>query len=58
MKFLRDVWDELEKTSWPNRKELTKYTLTVIGMVMFRRLGVFIFGVDTGLSALMSWLIK
>ncbi|ACB59568.1 MULTISPECIES: preprotein translocase subunit SecE [Exiguobacterium] len=56
MKFLRDVWNELKKTSWPKRKELTKYTLTVIGMVIF--MGVFIFGVDSGLSAFMSWLIK
>jgi len=56
MNFLRDVWKERKKTSWPKRQELTKYTLTVIGTVVF--MGVFIFGVDSGINALINWLIK
>ena len=56
MNFLRDVWKELKKTSWPTRKELTKYTITVIATVVV--IGLFVFGVDTGVSYLVNLLIN
>lgn len=56
MKFLRDVLKELRKTSWPTRKELTKYTMTVIATVIV--VGLFVFGVDTGVSYLINLLIN
>ena len=56
MNFLRDVWKELKKTSWPTRKELTRYTITVIATVVV--VGLFVFGVDTGVSYLVNLLIN
>ena len=32
--FFRDVGREMRKVSWPKRKELTKYTITVIATVV------------------------
>lgn len=34
-RFLRDVGKELKRVSWPNRKELTKYTIVVIITIIF-----------------------
>jgi preprotein translocase subunit SecE len=33
--FTRDGWSELKKVRWPNRKELTNYTLVVMATVIF-----------------------
>ncbi|MDX8367584.1 preprotein translocase subunit SecE [Cytobacillus sp. Hm23] len=33
--FLRDVVREMKKVSWPKRKELTRYTITVLSTVVF-----------------------
>ncbi len=32
-KFVVDVWHELKKVRWPNRKELKGYTVVVLGVV-------------------------
>jgi len=32
-KFIIDVWHELKKVRWPNRKELKGYTTVVLGVV-------------------------
>lgn len=31
--FFGDAWAELKRVRWPNRKELTSYTLVVFGTV-------------------------
>ncbi len=49
-KFLRDVVREMKKVSWPKRKELTRYTITVVSTVTF--IAVFFAIVDEGISAL------
>jgi preprotein translocase subunit SecE len=50
--FLGDVFSELKKVRWPNRKELTSYTLVVL--VTITLLAVFLFGVDLGISSLIE----
>jgi preprotein translocase subunit SecE len=33
--FFSDSWSELKKVKWPNRKELTSYTIVVVSVVIF-----------------------
>ncbi|WP_078551154.1 preprotein translocase subunit SecE [Bacillus alkalicellulosilyticus] len=54
-KFLRGVGAELKRVSWPTRKELTRYTLVVIGTVIF--ISVFFWIVDTGISGLIRLIL-
>ncbi|KHF28935.1 Protein translocase subunit SecE [Anoxybacillus sp. BCO1] len=35
MKFFREVVREMKKVSWPKRKELVNYTITVLATVAF-----------------------
>lgn len=53
MQFLREVGSEMRKTSWPKRKELTKYTVVVISTVVF--MAMFFAAVDFGISQFMNW---
>ncbi|MCL1632374.1 preprotein translocase subunit SecE [Sporolactobacillus sp. CPB3-1] len=50
-KFFRDIVTEAKKTSWPNRSELFKYTITVIITVIF--LALFFVVIDLGISQLL-----
>ncbi|NQD65876.1 preprotein translocase subunit SecE [Bacillus haikouensis] len=53
--FFRNVASEMRKVSWPKRKELTRYTITVITTVIF--VAVFFAVVDLGISELMRLII-
>ena len=54
-RFIREVLDELRKVVWPTWGELYRYTLVVIVTVAI--LGVFIGGVDYGISEILRrWL--
>lgn len=53
-RFLRDARAELRKVNWPNRKELTTYTLVVI--VITAIVSGFVGLVDFGLSELFGLL--
>lgn len=33
-KFFKSVWSELKKVSWPNKKEMTTYTIVVVVSVL------------------------
>lgn len=48
--FFKNVLSEMRKTSWPKRKELSKYTLVVISTLIF--MAVFFVLVDLGISKL------
>ncbi|MDZ5474279.1 preprotein translocase subunit SecE [Bacillus sp. 31A1R] len=48
--FFKDVSSEMRKVSWPKRKELTNYTVTVLATVVF--FAVFFALIDTGISEL------
>lgn len=43
-RFLKEVVGELKKLTWPTRKELVSYTLTVMGFILL--LGVIIYVLD------------
>lgn len=55
-KFFSNVSSEMRKVSWPKRKELVNYTITVIGTVVF--LTVFFVIVDFGVSNLVKWILS
>ncbi|MFD2681014.1 preprotein translocase subunit SecE [Bacillus seohaeanensis] len=55
IKFFRNVSSEMRKVSWPKRKELTRYTITVITTVVF--VAVFFAVIDLGISELMRVII-
>lgn len=54
--FFRNISSEMRKVSWPKRKELTNYTITVIVTVVL--LAVFFMVVDLGISSLIEWILK
>ncbi|KMJ56772.1 preprotein translocase subunit SecE [Bacillus sp. LL01] len=54
--FFRDVAREMKKVSWPKRKEMTRYTITVVTTVLF--VTVFFWVVDMGISELLRTVIK
>jgi len=43
VKFFKSVMAELKKVSWPNRKELTNYTLVVLFMGFITAIGIWVF---------------
>jgi preprotein translocase subunit SecE len=49
--FFTDSWSELKKVKWPNRKELTTYTLVVLVTVIF--VTVYFALLDYGISELL-----
>ena len=54
-KFFGDVVREMKKVSWPKRKELVKYTVTVLSTVVF--VAVFFSIVDLGISSLIRLIL-
>ncbi len=54
--FLGQVREELEKVTWPSRKETYGTTLVVIILVLL--VGVYLWAVDTSLSTLIRSLLK
>ncbi|MFD2369473.1 preprotein translocase subunit SecE [Brevibacillus sp. GCM10020057] len=53
--FFGDVMSELKKVRWPNRKELTTYTLVVMVTVVV--MALFFFVVDLGISRLIDLIL-
>jgi preprotein translocase subunit SecE len=43
VKFFKSVIAEMKKVSWPNRKELTNYTLVVLFMGFITSVGIWVF---------------
>lgn len=54
--FFRGVLSEMRKTSWPKRKELTRYTIIVITTLLF--MAAFFMVVDLGVSKLLRWYLE
>lgn len=48
--FFKSVKSEMEKTSWPTKEELFKYTIIVVSTVIFFL--VFFYALDIGINAL------
>jgi preprotein translocase subunit SecE len=53
-RFLSEVRNELGRVTWPSRKEVYATTLVVILTSIF--FGVYLYGIDLILNALMGWL--
>ncbi|KIL52254.1 preprotein translocase subunit SecE [Jeotgalibacillus campisalis] len=53
--FFRNVSSEMRKVSWPKRKELTRYTITVLSTVVF--VALFFFVIDLGITAVIDWIL-
>lgn len=53
--FFGDVMSELKKVRWPNRKELTTYTIVVIITVVL--LALFFFVIDLGISRVIDLIL-
>lgn len=49
--FFGDAWAELKRVRWPNRKELTSYTLVVFGTVAI--ITLYFALLDLGISELL-----
>ncbi|UOR10624.1 preprotein translocase subunit SecE [Halobacillus amylolyticus] len=55
-KFFKNVAREMRKVSWPKGRELTRYTITVLGTVAF--VAVFFAVVDLGISQVLELISK
>ncbi|KMY46115.1 preprotein translocase subunit SecE [Bacillus sp. FJAT-27916] len=55
LEFFRGVSREMKKVSWPKRKELTTYTITVLATVII--MSVFFAVIDLGLSELIRLIL-
>lgn len=53
--FFQGVKSEMEKTSWPTKEELFKYTVIVVSTVIFFL--VFFYALDLGITALKNLLL-
>ena len=54
--FIRDVWAELKRTSWPNRKEVESTTVVVVVFVLI--CSAYLFVVDVVLRTGMERLFR
>ncbi|WP_025028120.1 preprotein translocase subunit SecE [Caldalkalibacillus mannanilyticus] len=54
--FFKDGWQELKKVRWPNRKELTSYTIVVLSTVIF--IAIFFTITDWGISELLRMVLS
>ncbi|MCZ0703492.1 preprotein translocase subunit SecE [Natronobacillus azotifigens] len=50
--FLKNVSREMKKVSWPRKRELTRYTITVVATVAF--VTAFFAVVDVGITQILN----
>jgi len=56
LQFLRESRDELKKVTWPDRDEVTSFTIVVVVTVII--LAVFLWIIDSGLMTLLKVMMK
>lgn len=54
-KFFKEVRNELKKVQWPNRKELTSYTVLVVTIVI--TVSLFIFVIDQAFTGILNLIL-
>ena len=54
--FFKNVMSEMRKVSWPKRKELTRYTLSLLSTVVV--MAIFFAIVDLGISEVFRWYLE
>jgi preprotein translocase subunit SecE len=55
-RFLTEVRNETARVTWPSRKEVYATTMVVILTAIF--FGVYLYGIDLILNALMAWIFR
>jgi len=55
IQFVRESRDELKRVTWPDRDEVTSFTMIVIVAVVI--VSLFLYGVDTVLGMLVKGLL-
>jgi preprotein translocase subunit SecE len=53
--FFSDSWNELKKVRWPNRKELTSYTIVVFVAIIF--MTIYFWVLDIIISELLELIV-
>lgn len=53
--FFSESWAELKKVRWPNRKELTNYTMIVLSTIVV--VAIYFWVLDIGISAVIEAII-
>ncbi|MDQ0063953.1 preprotein translocase subunit SecE [Paenibacillus harenae] len=53
--FFADSWAELKKVRWPNRKELTSYSIVVLLTITF--VTIYFWLLDIGISTLVELIV-
>lgn len=54
--FFGEVVSELKKVRWPNRKELTNYTIVVLVTVVL--MALFFYVIDLGISRVIEFILR
>jgi preprotein translocase subunit SecE len=54
--FLTEVRNEMRRVTWPSRKEV--YATTVVVILTSILFGVYLYGIDLMLNALMAWIFR
>ncbi|MBP3372242.1 MAG: preprotein translocase subunit SecE [Clostridia bacterium] len=55
IRYIKDVWQELKKVTWPTKKELLHGTIAVIGFVAAFTLIIWL--MDLAVTPVFQWLI-
>jgi len=56
LQFVRESKEELRKVTWPDRDEVTNFTIVVVITVIF--ISLFLWFIDTGLMTLIKTVMK
>ncbi len=56
IQYVRDSKEELKKVTWPDRDEVTSFTVVVVVTVVI--ISVFLWLVDTGLMSLIKLVMR
>ena len=54
--FLTEVRNEMKRVTWPSRKEV--YATTVVVILTSAFFGLYLFGIDIALNALVNWIFR
>jgi preprotein translocase subunit SecE len=54
--FLTEVRNEMRRVTWPSRREV--YATTVVVILTSAFFGIYLWGLDLALTALLSWVFR
>lgn len=56
IQFIRESREELRKVTWPDRDEVTSFTIVVVVTLVF--ISLFLWVIDTGLMTIIKFVMK